>query len=56
MTMSNLPAKWTGPNPPRKTIALETYLTDDGRVQFQAEDNPNAWIEAGEVVDLAMQA
>jgi len=56
MTMTNLPAKMTGPNPQKRTIKLTTQLTDDGRVQFSAEGNPNAWIEAGEVVDLAMEA
>jgi len=56
MTMTNLPAKMIGSNPDKRRIVLETFLTDDGTVQFQAEGNPNAWIEAGEVVDLAMQA
>ncbi len=56
MTMTNLPAKMTGPNPTKRAIKLTTQLTDDYRVQFRAEGNPNAWIEAGEVVDLAMQA
>ena len=54
--MSNLPAKMTGPNPRKRSIELTTFLTDDGRVQFKAEGNPNAWIEAGEVVDLAANA
>jgi len=56
MTMTNLPAKITGQNPTKRSIVIETYLTDDGTVQFKAEGNPNAWIEAGEVIDLAMHA